>query len=862
MKKELLSISLALVILFSMIQIARAWEMERPSFFISGISHGAVQNAATDDEASVGLGVDVNTYHENEDDWGGDDGVTLRVAATGNTRKAITYVHNTYDELWDWIWANEPTGLTQDNCGAWFDLPFSVRFYGGPGAQSESFTYDRVWVCSNGFLSFDSSNSTSATGSLASRVAPNALMAVYWTDLNPAGGSIKYYSDSMWFVVLWENVLNNNNQRRETFEVAIKNQRLPEYRDQNRFIFLYYNVSGCAQVGIEDQEGYRYETDWPASGKEIDWITEHRAGEIKELRIIAEKDDGMAEIRMQPHDELRGYNMYWTTPEGDQAGLYEVALKGGLTILLSHAAEWAGGLLGGLSMDIFLLTLELAPYFSRELYKVHDERMRDALTSENIAWVNVSAALDNGLRWPVDAELSDLIYWRFKDDDGNHTIKITAQLIYYSLQTHTERNITCSVNITMTQDAGSNIPTARNVAPGIYLAYAARQQDPEDYYSVWVQTGKSLFIKMTPPDDCDFDLYLYSQSGALLASSVTPGDAVERITFYTSYTGYYYIRVYVPPDGGSGLYTLEIKLLVGDSCPFVSVWNGTDYVLDNNLLAASEQANGAETEDYYRLEQTLVPTYEGRIFALYSMQMREFETEHSYVDQVKLLAVDHNPYVNVGVTPTGEILTYENPQPPITCVDRYGNDLLDTLSFPDDQYYIGIQDDYVELDFGDIDTSGSAKLLLRTDFVIEPKCPCVRVQVLDSTGNWIDIITIIPRVHWATDIIDLSSYLSDVSGDLIVRLYFTNIHKLDYVGLDTTPQANIHVIQTPALYAIHTEEGPVTLKLLLNDNVYAELLLNQQIDLGFLLPRNRDGIERTFIFYAEGYYHTITPENP
>lgn len=54
-------------------------------------------------------------------------------------------------------------------------------------------------------------------------------------------------------------------------------------------------------------------------------------------------------------------------------------------------------------------------------------------------------------------------------------------------------------------------------------------------------------------------------------------------------------------------------------CPFVYTWNGSDYVIDNNLLPYSETSGGTDVQDYYRLEQTPVPKYEGHWFSWHSL---------------------------------------------------------------------------------------------------------------------------------------------------------------------------------------------------------------------------------------------------
>ena len=131
--------------------------------------------------------------------------------------------------------------------------------------------------------------------------------------------------------------------------------------------------------------------------------------------------------------------------------------------------------------------------------------------------------------------------------------------------------------------------------------------------------------------------------------------------------------------------------------------------------------------------------------------------------------------------------------------------------------YVGQAGDYIILDFGCLDTSNGAKLILRTDEVIVPKTPCIKIQILSKTGDWIEVGTLIPRVYWSTDIIDLTPYLLNVGGSLKIRLYFTHIHKIDYVAVNTTQQAQIQIVHSQLISAIHSKEGIITLKLLYQD---------------------------------------------
>jgi hypothetical protein len=307
------------------------------------------------------------------------------------------------------------------------------------------------------------------------------------------------------------------------------------------------------------------------------------------------------------------------------------------------------------------------------------------------------------------------------------------------------------------------------------------------------------------------------------------------------------LKAYFYYSGGGG----------GGGCPYVYVWDGQCYVMDNNLLPASEISDG-DVEDYYKLEQSLVPAYQGTALSLYSLQIREFEHEHDYFNQVKLLAVDHSSNVNVAVSPYGEILTYGNPVPPVCAVDEASIDVLSQLSSVDGNYYQGYNGSHITLTFAPTDVSNGVKLVIREEDPTGPpllKCP-VYVQVLNATEDWNTIATFHTRTYWATAIINMTGYLPDPEGNLRVRLCFVSNDKIDYISLDTTPQASIEVHQAFLLSAFHSTQGNVKPLLMKNDQTYAELIPGERIQLAFRLQNNQNE-ERTFILYTEGHYHTI-----
>jgi hypothetical protein len=132
------------------------------------------------------------------------------------------------------------------------------------------------------------------------------------------------------------------------------------------------------------------------------------------------------------------------------------------------------------------------------------------------------------------------------------------------------------------------------------------------------------------------------------------------------------------------------------------------------------------------------------------------------------------------------------------------------------------------------------------------------VQVPDLNGSWQTVEVLHPRDYWSMEAVNMTAHIP-ASGDFIVRLLWTATHRLDYVGLDTSSQAQITVNAASPLSAVHSTQGDVTAKLLYDDEDCVELVNGQQITLDFTLPNCPQDSVRDFIFYTDGYYYTISP---
>jgi len=340
-------------------------------------------------------------------------------------------------------------------------------------------------------------------------------------------------------------------------------------------------------------------------------------------------------------------------------------------------------------------------------------------------------------------------------------------------------------------------------------------------------SGGAYYRYMNLPGDDTYQIYVHAFANYL--------ESMADITVYYEYVP--------PPPGG---------------CPYISTHDGDSFVLDNNLLPAAAYSNGTDVVDYYKVQQPLISNADGT----YSLLLSEFQTEHDFIDQVRLLTVDHSSGVNVAVDAVGEILTYKNPKPPRTAIDSEGNDVHDSIRSMDGEYYEGCNESYVVLDFGVDDNHKEAKLVLRADR--PPVKTSIHVQAQDQNGSWTDVASFIPRHYWSTEIIDLSGYISDGDDELKVRLYFTAEHKLDFAGLDASKQACIEVQESQLISARcstglnladlgHSRKNAMVDNILFSDDLHAELTPGRRIEMNFSVPE-MEGSNRDFMFVIEGYF--------
>lgn len=258
---------------------------------------------------------------------------------------------------------------------------------------------------------------------------------------------------------------------------------------------------------------------------------------------------------------------------------------------------------------------------------------------------------------------------------------------------------------------------------------------------------------------------------------------------------------------------LEQQRLKG-SCPFLYAWDGRAFTFatdamwnsalgmplgimtrEGGIMSASPRAS----QEYLRLPPGLLQPRDGR----YELRLTEELWETAYLDEVKLLVVDHpesvQVYLNERFVPAGSaslrLYQVARPRLPVTATDELGNDLLPALRAQDHIYaatlvptrYQGLMalHDLV-LDFGDIARRDSVFLFLTgwiypTDASINfaiaqshaAEVVPPQVQVKDAAGQWRTVIPDIgfPAGKNKTVVVDLTGKF--LSADTRVRIRTT-----------------------------------------------------------------------------------------
>jgi len=257
---------------------------------------------------------------------------------------------------------------------------------------------------------------------------------------------------------------------------------------------------------------------------------------------------------------------------------------------------------------------------------------------------------------------------------------------------------------------------------------------------------------------------------------------------------------------------LEQQVLKG-SCPFLYAWDGEAFRFVTDAMWRSAlgmplgiMAGGTDiasapphaSREYMRVPGRSLAPRDGR----YTLQLTEELWETGYLDEVKLLVVDHpdsvDVYVDEGFVPPTpgpaalRLYTVSHPRPPVAATDEHGTDWLPALRARDDRYvapltptrYQGIATLHdLTLDFGDLSGMDSVHLFLAgwifpTDASInialaqsgKPGVIFPYLEVKDPGGRWRRVADVsFPSGKNKTVIVDLTGKFLSADHRMRIR---------------------------------------------------------------------------------------------
>ena len=270
----------------------------------------------------------------------------------------------------------------------------------------------------------------------------------------------------------------------------------------------------------------------------------------------------------------------------------------------------------------------------------------------------------------------------------------------------------------------------------------------------------------------------------------------------------------------------------GSSCPVLFVWNGRDYEFIADMIGAGVvghwvapgERDVPDPTEYIKVSGQSVRPRHGML----SFRFMEPMEETVYLDQVRLLAVDHpaaidvypnERFVSAPPFPEFRVIASSDPHPPVGARDDRGNDVLALIEKRDRKYVTDFEalpfagfakPHWLELDLGEWDARRPLRLLMDgyTDYFMATsmyaadqsgiKAIAPYVEALDAQGHWVRVVDDMgfPAGLERTIVADLTGKLQP--GTRRIRIVTNLKIYWDRVRIDTTPDdPDYHVSEVP-----------------------------------------------------------------
>jgi Flp pilus assembly protein TadD len=270
----------------------------------------------------------------------------------------------------------------------------------------------------------------------------------------------------------------------------------------------------------------------------------------------------------------------------------------------------------------------------------------------------------------------------------------------------------------------------------------------------------------------------------------------------------------------------------GSSCPVLFSWNGHEYQFIADMIGpgvvghwvAPGERDVPDPDEYLKVSARSVKPRNGML----SFRFLEPMEETVYLDQVRLLAIDHpaayevfpnERFVSAPPFPEFRVIASRNAHPPVGAWDDHGRDVLSLISKADRKYVTDLEDlpfagfaklHWLELDLRAWDALMPLRLIIDgyTDYFTATsmyaadqagfKVIAPYVEAQNAQGKWARVVDDMgfPAGLERTMIADLTGKLP--AGTRRIRIVTNLKIYWDAIRIDQTPGPNdIHVSEVP-----------------------------------------------------------------
>jgi|GEM_PF-6876425 len=302
----------------------------------------------------------------------------------------------------------------------------------------------------------------------------------------------------------------------------------------------------------------------------------------------------------------------------------------------------------------------------------------------------------------------------------------------------------------------------------------------------------------------------------------------------------------------------------GGCCPYIYVQGDTSLNEENNILPQSEHPGneGKDVSDYYKLLKP--PTAKN---GHYELELKEFEHERSFLDQLQLIAVDHPSTDSIAVSSDGSIIQYRTPFR-----------LADVVSGDTTLMYIFSEMDGITYGAGN-GKKFNLKVKQNSDafttfsnaarggvliggwvahgYTGQTQCQPKETKVGSASGG--DGFNVIEessqpftfRERPTLAYVPVKELKDTVTIDIGEKA------QIDYVNLAIQVPDNYTTQDLEVVSAAHSRQGSVTSALTNADGSYATLVPGESIRLQFTAPPLDPTLTRSFILVSRGHYEHL-----